>query len=115
MIHINFSPSKKILLLLLFGFISSTGSAQGLQAKSDFWNKVRYGGGLGLGFGNNTFNVAIAPSAIYQANDYFAAGVSLSFNYSKFRESKLTAYGGTRRWTANTNRPSNKWAKRAAA
>ncbi len=95
MIHIKISSSKKILLCFLYGFICTAGFSQRSAAKSDFWNKVRYGGGLGLGFGNNSFNAAIAPSAIYQANKYFAAGVGLSFNYSKFRESKLTAYGGS--------------------
>lgn len=41
----------------------------------------RFGGGLGLGFGNGYTDVMIAPSAIYQVNEYFAAGVGLQGSY----------------------------------
>lgn len=68
---------------------------QGGTSRSEFWSKVRYGGGLGLGFGSGTFNAGVSPSAIYQINDQFAAGVSLGFNYAKFDENKLVAYGGS--------------------
>ncbi len=87
--------SKKIFLCLFFGFICICCFSQRQNLQGDFWSKVLYGGGLGLGFGNNTFNVAVSPSAIYQANEQLAIGMGLSFNYSKFRESKLTAYGGS--------------------
>jgi hypothetical protein len=63
--------------------------------RSAFWSKVRYGGGIGLGFGNNSFNAQLAPSAIYQANPYFATGLGLNFNYAKFGDAKFTAYGGS--------------------
>ena len=94
MIHIKYASAKKIFLSLLFGFVCTIGFSQRPAGTSDFWNKVRFGGGLGLGFGNNSFNIAVSPSAIYQANEYFAAGAGLSFNYYKFGDSKLTAYGG---------------------
>lgn len=70
-------------------------SAQNPIAKSDFWNRVRFGGGLGLGFTNGGFNASIAPSAIYQFNDKFAAGTSISFNYAKFNDDKFLAYGAS--------------------
>ena len=38
----------------------------------NFWDNVRFGGGLGLGFGNDFFSGSITPSAIYQVNDKFA-------------------------------------------
>lgn len=60
-----------------------------------FWSKVRYGGNLGLGFGNNTFNLQVAPSAIYEANTYYATGLGLQLNYSKFNENTFLAYGAT--------------------
>ena len=85
--------------------MSAVGFSQNLNATNDFWSKVRYGGGLGLGFGNNSFNIAVAPSAIYQANDYFAAGIGLSFNYFKFVDSKFTAYGGSLLSLFNPIRP----------
>ena len=66
-----------------------------MAPRSDFWGNVRYGGGLALGFGNRTFNIALAPSAIYQVSPQFAAGLGLSFNYSEFDTSKFTAFGGS--------------------
>lgn len=91
-------PSFSIILvfsLLLICFVHSSVSAQQQKASSDFWNKVRFGGGFGLGFGNNTFNAAISPNAMYQVNDQFSVGTGLNFNYSKFRDSKLMAYGAS--------------------
>jgi len=88
--------SLKILLLGTCFFIGSLNClAQNPTQKSDFWNRVRFGGGIGLGFANGSFNGSISPSAIYQFNNQFAAGVSLNFNYAKFRDDKLLAYGGS--------------------
>mgnify|MGYP003867402473 CR=1 FL=1 len=67
----------------------------GPTAKSDFWNRVRFGGGIGLGFTNGGFNTSVSPSAIYQFNDRFASGVSATFNYAKLGDSKRYAYGGS--------------------
>ena len=69
--------------------------AQNSTNNSDFWNHVRFGGGIGLGFINNGFNGSISPSAIYQFNDQFAAGTSLNFSYAKFNDDKFLAYGGS--------------------
>ncbi len=66
--------------------MTSTLKAQVYQQtaqKSDFWQRVRFGGGLGLNFGNNFTNINVAPSAVYQVNEYFAAGVGLSGSYVK--------------------------------
>jgi len=58
-----------------------------------FWDNVQFGGGLGLGFGSNSTTLAIAPSAIYNFNQYFAAGPGLSYLYSKFRDVKSNVFG----------------------
>lgn len=50
---------------------------------------------MGLGFGNNSFNASISPSAIYQATDQLGVGAGVNFNYAKFRNAKLMAYGGS--------------------
>ncbi len=60
-----------------------------------FWGKVRYGGGLGLGFGNNSFNLQIAPNAIYDVNPYFSTGLGLQFNYTQFGDRNFLGYGGS--------------------
>lgn len=63
---------------------------------SNFGDRVRYGGSIGLGFGSNFFSATLAPSAIYQVNPYFAAGVGLNFSYASekdFYDSFI--YGGS--------------------
>lgn len=77
-------------LLLLIGI-----SCFGQGSSNNFWGNVRFGGGIGIGFTNGSFNGSISPSAIYQVNEQFAAGTSLNFNYAKFNDDKLFAYGGS--------------------
>ncbi|MCO6147877.1 hypothetical protein [Flavobacterium sp. NRK1] len=48
---------------------------------SDFWSRVRFGGALGLGFGSGYTNIAVAPQAIYQFNNYVALGAGVQFSY----------------------------------
>jgi len=86
---------KKLLLSLFFITICTICFSQNPNAKSTFWNNVRFGGGVGLGFTNGDFNASISPSAIYQFNDQFATGIGLSFNYAKFGSNKFLAYGGS--------------------
>lgn len=75
---------KTILLLILFGSTFSTLNAQ--DSQDSFWNNVRFGGGLGLSFGNGFFSGTIAPSAIYEFNNQFAAGIGLNATYAKRKD-----------------------------
>ncbi|GGG34554.1 hypothetical protein GCM10010976_02800 [Bizionia arctica] len=64
--------------------------------KSDFWNHVRFGGGIGLSFGNEFFSGTLSPSAIYQFNPQFAFGVALSGTYNSQKYFyKSTIIGGS--------------------
>lgn len=83
---------RKRLLSLLF---LSSFMLLAQPKNADFWNKVRYGGGIGLGFGNNTFNLQMSPSAIYEVNPYYASGLGLQLNYSKFSEDQFLGYGAS--------------------
>jgi hypothetical protein len=89
------TPSS--LKLILISFFLLAGSllchSQNTVQKSDFWNKVRFGGGIGLGFSNGGFNGNISPSAIYQFNEYIAAGLGVNVNFYKFNNQKFWAYG----------------------
>ncbi len=87
------TPLTFCIIFLLI--LTNSAFAQQSTSKSDFWQNVRFGGGLGLGFGTNTFNLAVSPSAIYQANSQFATGLGLNINYSKFGDTKLLAYGAS--------------------
>jgi len=83
-------------LILVFSLLCAMAQTQAQQLpQNDFWGNVRYGGGLGLGFTNGGFNLALAPSAIYQASPEFASGVGLNLNYTKFNDNRFLAYGAS--------------------
>ncbi|MGJ5641729.1 alpha-ketoglutarate decarboxylase [Formosa sp. S-31] len=64
--------------------------------QSDFMSKVRFGGGIGLGFANDFFSASLEPSAIYQFNQQFAFGAGLNFTYNSQKDFyKSTIFGGT--------------------
>lgn len=52
------------------------------KQKSDFWQHVHFGGGIGLSFGSGFFTGTLAPSGIYRFNEKFATGVGLNMSYS---------------------------------
>lgn len=84
---------KKYFLGVFLLFLGCYGFSQNQQTKSDFWNRVRFGGGIGFNFSNGGFNGSIAPSAIYQFNDYVAAGLGANVNFYKFNNQRFWAYG----------------------
>ena len=51
------------------------------KTKSLFWQKVQFGGGLGLGVGNGYTNLSLSPTAYYNFNERFAAGFGLIGSY----------------------------------
>lgn len=51
------------------------------QNNSTFWQNVRFGGSLGLGFGSGYTDVTLAPSALYEVNEYFGVGIGLQGTY----------------------------------
>ncbi|MBS7254979.1 hypothetical protein [Flavobacterium branchiicola] len=70
-----------VISLLLF---SNSGNAQQkyvIDNSNHFWDKVQFGGGLGLGFGSGYTNISVMPSAIYNVNEIVAVGAGLQFGY----------------------------------
>ncbi|MCH4553960.1 MULTISPECIES: alpha-ketoglutarate decarboxylase [Aestuariibaculum] len=66
------------------------------QSESDFWKHVRFGGGIGLSFGNGFFSGTLAPSALYEFNNNFAMGVGLNGTYNRSKDFyKSTIFGGS--------------------
>ena len=51
------------------------------QSRNPFWEKVQFGGGLGLSFGSGYTDISVAPSAIYNVNQYLATGIGLQASY----------------------------------
>ena len=92
--------NTRIYLSLVLGAILSfssqaIGQEEPVKPKSDFWKKVRFGGGLGLNFGTNSTNITIAPSALYQPNEYIAFGPGLNYTFQKFGDFRSTLIGGS--------------------
>lgn len=57
-----------------------------------FWKNVRFGGGLGLNFGNNFTTISVTPTAVYDFNNKFSLGGSLGYTYSKNNDFKSNVY-----------------------
>jgi hypothetical protein len=77
-----------LLFVLIFGtsFESKAQNNPQAEPKSSFWQKVQIGGGLGLGFGSGFTNISVAPSAIYNVNQYVAVGAGLQYSYLRQRD-----------------------------
>ncbi|MGL2965181.1 hypothetical protein [Flavobacterium sp. XGLA_31] len=75
-----------LILMLVFG-ISNVIFAQEKplpKAKTGaFWEHVQFGGVFGLSTGNEFTDITVAPSAIYNFNDYFALGTGLQYSHLK--------------------------------
>jgi len=54
--------------------------------QNGFWDHVRFGGGIGLSFGDGFFSGTLAPSAIYQFNHQVALGVGLNGTYNTSKD-----------------------------
>jgi len=90
---------KRIIVFLVFScFVMTSAIAQEntIKQKSEFWQHVRFGGGIGLSFGDGFFSGSLAPSGIYQFNQEFAFGVGLNFSYNSEKNiSESTIFGGS--------------------
>lgn len=88
--------SRMFMLLICLFSAPLFAQENNYSQKSDFWNHVRFGGGIGLSFGNDFFSGTLAPSAIYQFNRQFALGVGLSGTYNSQKNYyKSTIIGGS--------------------
>jgi hypothetical protein len=84
----------RVFLATVFLLISLSSKAQ--QEPSSFWSQVRFGGGIGLSFGDGFFSGTLAPSAVYEFNDRFALGVGLNGTYNSLKSRyNSTIVGGS--------------------
>lgn len=82
--------------LFLFVFILTTNMVVSQQKTNDFWNHVRFGGGIGLNFGDGFFSGTIAPSGIYEFDNTFALGLGLNATFNNQKSVyKSTILGGS--------------------
>jgi len=76
-----FSKNKTLTLFLIF-FIFLVNQSFSQNFKSDFWDRVKYGGGIGLNFGDGFFSGTLAPNAVYEINNSFSFGLGLNGTYN---------------------------------
>lgn len=69
-----------------------TAEIETVKKKSEFWKKVRFGGGFGLNFGNNNTSLALTPTALYEFNDEFSLGTGIGYRYTKIGDVKNNVY-----------------------
>nr|WP_315179330.1 hypothetical protein [uncultured Flavobacterium sp.] len=96
----SFLDDSKSLMVIIILFFSSCLFAQqntsSTKTQNEFWRNVQFGGGIGLGFGSGYTDISLAPSAIYNFNDYVALGVGLQYKYLKQRDYYAShLYGGS--------------------
>ena len=91
--------SKSILVLITLFFSSYLFAQQNTtpqKTQNEFWRNVQFGGGIGLGFGSGYTDISVAPSAIYNFNEYVALGVGLQYKYLKQKDFYAShLYGGS--------------------
>lgn len=92
----NIFRFKKMFFLFLASIGFWNASAQDAPNSPGFWDRVQFGGGLGVGFGSGYTDITVAPGAIYNFNDYFAAGIGLQGSYVSQKNYYSSAiYGGS--------------------
>ncbi|SEA13282.1 hypothetical protein SAMN05443667_10271 [Flavobacterium gillisiae] len=96
----NYMTVSKQVLIVIIALISNVLSAQHQtitsKSSSDFWKNVQFGGGIGLGFGSGYTNISLAPSAIYNFNEYVALGLGAQYTYAKQQNYYAShLYGGS--------------------
>ena len=77
----NVFKSFFVILTVLFSGYSMAQEISAVDDTTNFWDKVQFGGGLGLGIGSGYTDISVMPSAIYNVNEIVAVGVGLQFGY----------------------------------
>lgn len=92
----KFYSILKIFVLFLLIIINSISTVNAQQYSGDFWNSVRFGGSVGLSFGDGFFSGTLSPSAIYEFNNQVALGLGLNGTYNTQKDVyKSTILGGS--------------------
>ena len=85
-----------LLALFLSGFLFAQQNNMSPKTQSQSWRNVQFGGGIGVGFGSNYTDISLAPSAIYNFNEYAALGLGLQYKYLKQKNYYTShLYGGS--------------------
>lgn len=92
----HFAKVKCLLVIMMLLAMTATSDCLAQEGQTSFWQNVRIGGGIGLSFGDGFFSGSLAPSAIYDFNDQFSAGIGLNGTYNSLKnEYTSTIVGGS--------------------
>ncbi|MFB9109208.1 hypothetical protein [Flavobacterium gyeonganense] len=97
-IHLSivFKSFFVILISLFSNLIIAQEENNVIDNNQQFWNKVQFGGGLGIGFGSGYTDISVMPSAIYNINEIVAVGAGLQFGYLSSKNYYSSyVYGGS--------------------
>ena len=90
----EFISFVKILLLAMT--LSLFNKSWGQNQTNDFSNHLRFGGGIGLSFGDGFFSGTLAPSVIYQFDQPFALGIAANATFNSLKNTyDSTILGGS--------------------
>jgi hypothetical protein len=80
-----------------FLLFSNNSNSQNMPKTNNtrFAENIRYGGGVGLSFGNNFFSGTLSPFALYEINPNIMTGAGLNLTYSSFNDNEIFVYGGS--------------------
>ena len=85
-----------LLLMLSQPLLAQDTVPDTVKQKSRFWERVQFGGNLGLAIGNGYTDITVAPGAIYNVNEMFAVGAGLQYSYINQRDFFAShLYGGS--------------------
>jgi len=86
------------ILIILFSssFLFAQQQTNNFKKQNEFWDKVQFGGGVGLGIGSGYTDISLSPSAIYNFNNYVALGLGVQYAYAKQKNDFAShLYGGS--------------------
>ena len=89
--------NRYAIFAIFFGTLNHSFSQEVLPPPVvSFWDKVQFGGGIGLGFGGNFTNVGLSPTMIYKFTDKFSLGAGVQGSYVASKDVyKSTIFGGS--------------------
>jgi len=85
-LQLSLRNKSTLLIVLLFFCSLSFSQSDPDNQRSDFWNNVRFGGGIGLSFGDGFFSGTLAPTAIYQISNDIGMGIGLNGTFNSRRD-----------------------------
>lgn len=81
------------LLILAFGSLAMAQNQNDIDERSDWQERIFFGGNMGLQFGSQTY-VNLSPTMGYRLNNILSVGVGVSYIYQKVFRTSFTHYGG---------------------